>query len=255
MRHKCTIRKFNRTPKHRKAMFRNLATNLVTHERITTTAEKAKELRPLIERLISRAKGLDYQGNVFLKQILFTKKAIHHVKTELVPRFELLPAGYTRIKYLGLRKGDRARMCYIEFIGNPIEVYEKNEIQAEKERLGIQSFWSWEHKLLRQEQEYFENLIHSLDAQIQDELDQFLSKDTAAASTELNNQLRKDIESKYAKKRVFFEASLKRAQLEESVHLKQEKYNRYERLTENYAFPQDFVMHNENRSANPRINA
>lgn len=128
MRHKCTVRKFNRSPKHRKAMFRNLATNLVTHERITTTAEKAKEMRPLIERMIRRAKALNYQGNVFLRQTLFTKKAIQHVKKELVPRFEELPAGFTRIKYLGLRKGDRARMCYIEFIGNPIEVYEKNEI-------------------------------------------------------------------------------------------------------------------------------
>ncbi len=67
MRHKCTVRKFNRSPKHRKAMFRNLATNLVTHERITTTAEKAKEMRPLIERMIRRAKALNYQGNVFLR--------------------------------------------------------------------------------------------------------------------------------------------------------------------------------------------
>lgn len=149
MRHKCQIRKFNRTPKHRKAMFRNLATNLVTHERITTTTQKAKEIRPLIERMIRRAKGNDYQGNVFLKQTLFTNKAIHHVKTELVPRFENYQAGFTRIKYLGLRKGDRASMCYIEFIGNPIEIFEKNEMQAEKERLGIQSFWSWENKLLR----------------------------------------------------------------------------------------------------------
>jgi hypothetical protein len=82
-----------------------------------------------------------------------------------------------------------------------------------------------------------------------------LSKGTdAAASTELNDQLRKDIESKYAKKRQFLQASLKRAQLEESIHLKQEKYNKYERLTENYAFPLDFVI-NEKPNANPRISA
>jgi hypothetical protein len=187
---------------------------------------------------------------------LFTSKAIQHVKKELVPRFENYQAGFTRIKYLGLRKGDRARMCYIEFIGNPIEIFEKNEIQAEKERLGIQSFWSWEHKLLRQEQEYFQNQIHSLEAQIQDELDKVLSKDASAASTELNNQLRRDIESKYAKKRTFLEASLRRAQFEESIHLKQEKYNRYERLTENYAFPQDYVMPKDDiNKANPRIKA
>jgi len=66
MRHKCSIRKFNRDPKHRKAMLKNLATNLLTHQRITTTLERAKELRPLIEKLIRRAKGKDYQGNVAL---------------------------------------------------------------------------------------------------------------------------------------------------------------------------------------------
>jgi hypothetical protein len=67
--------------------------------------------------------------------------------------------------------------------------------------------------------------------------------------------LRKDIESKYAKKRTFLEANLRRAQFEESIHLKQEKYNRYERLTEAYAFPQEFAVPKEERGANPRINA
>jgi hypothetical protein len=47
-------------------------------------------------------------------------------------------------------------MCYIELIGNPIEIFEQDEVRAEKERLNIQSFWSWEHKLLKQEQEYFQ---------------------------------------------------------------------------------------------------
>ena len=65
------------------------------------------------------------------------------------------PAGFTRIKYLGLRRNDRARMCYIEMIGNPIEIYEKNEAQSERERLGLQTYWSWEHKILKQEQDYF----------------------------------------------------------------------------------------------------
>jgi large subunit ribosomal protein L17 len=67
MRHKQSIRKFGRDHKHRKAMFRNLATNLLTHERITTTLEKAKEMRPFIEKLIRRAKKGGYQGNVVLK--------------------------------------------------------------------------------------------------------------------------------------------------------------------------------------------
>ncbi len=76
-----------------------------------------------------------------------------------MPRFENQPAGFTRVKYLGLRRNDRARMAYIEIIGNAIETYEKNEYQNQKERLGLQSFWSWERKILVQEQEYFQNLI------------------------------------------------------------------------------------------------
>lgn len=59
----------------------------MTHERITTTLERAKEVRPLIERLIRRAKAGGYQGNVYLKQTLFTNRAIKHVMSELVPRY------------------------------------------------------------------------------------------------------------------------------------------------------------------------
>jgi hypothetical protein len=66
-----------------------------------------------------------------------------------------LPAGFTRITYLGLRKNDRAEMCHIEMIGNPMEIYEKNEFEQKKESLGLQSYWDWEHKLLKQEQQYF----------------------------------------------------------------------------------------------------
>lgn len=60
----------------------------MTHERITTTLERAKEVRPLIERLIRRAKAGGYQGNVYLKQTLFTNNAIKHVTKELVPRYK-----------------------------------------------------------------------------------------------------------------------------------------------------------------------
>lgn len=60
---------------------------MITHERITTTLEKAKEIRPFVERLIRNAKGGGYHGNLLLRQFLFTKSAIKHVTKELVPRF------------------------------------------------------------------------------------------------------------------------------------------------------------------------
>jgi ribosomal protein L17 len=140
-------------------MFRNLATHLFTHERITTTLEKAKEMRPFIERLIRRAKKGGYQGNVVLKQNLFTSKAIENVKKNLVPRYKDLPAGFTRVKYLGLRSNDKARVAYIEMVRNPIEQFEKNEMDELIQSNGLQTYWAWEHKLLKQEQQYFKNLI------------------------------------------------------------------------------------------------
>lgn len=119
----------------RHLLFRNLATNLVTHDRITTTMAKAKEMRSLIEKIIHKAKTAqqgDYQGNLFLHNHLFTDKAVKRARDELAPRYKDLAGGFTRIKYLGLRRNDRARMCYIELVKNPIEIFEKNTIDQEK---------------------------------------------------------------------------------------------------------------------------
>jgi hypothetical protein len=77
------------------------------------------------------------------------------VKQQIIPRFENLPAGFTRVKYLGRRRNDRARVAQIELIGNDIEVYEKSEKENFKNTLGLPTFWAWERKILVQEQEYF----------------------------------------------------------------------------------------------------
>lgn len=69
-------------------LYRNLVTNLVKHDRITTTLAKAKELRPLADKIIHKAKAGGYQGNNFLFKTLFTKDAIQRVKKELVPRYQ-----------------------------------------------------------------------------------------------------------------------------------------------------------------------
>ena len=107
-------------------------------------------------------------------------------------------------------------------------------MQETIESNGLQTFWTWEHKILRQEQEYFKNLIENLDAQIQAEVESSIS---AATDANFNNQIKADIEAKFAKKRRFLEDGLKRAEFEETVHLNQEQSNRYERLFERYAFP------------------
>jgi len=69
-------RKFGRMPNHRLALMRNLATSLMEHQRITTTLEKAKEVRPLVEKLIIKAKKNDAQAKIFMKRTLFTNSAI-----------------------------------------------------------------------------------------------------------------------------------------------------------------------------------
>ena len=128
-------------------------------------------------------------------------------------------------------------MAYIELVNNPIEIFEENELNNQKESLGLQSYWAWEHKLLRQEQDYFKNLLDNLDASVQAELEESLTKQPDAANESFNNQLRQEIEAKFAKKRKFLEANLKRAKFEEGLHMRQQKYNRYERLYQQYAFP------------------
>jgi large subunit ribosomal protein L17 len=147
MRHLNAGRKFGRNSSHRRAMFRNLAANLVAHERIETTDEKAKELRRVAERLITkavrlgdvaytpdadlppeaRAKRLHAQRVVgaflprFATRIVdgHPKKIdlVEKVFLELAKRFKGRPGGYTRIVKLGLRRGDGASMSMIEFVG------------------------------------------------------------------------------------------------------------------------------------------
>lgn len=112
-------RKFGRMPNHRLALMRNLATSLMEHQRITTTLEKAKEVRPLIEKLIRKAKKDDAQAQIFMNKTLFSKNAIKSLRQTIAPRFKSLPAGFTRIEYIGNRTNDRSKTAMIELINNP----------------------------------------------------------------------------------------------------------------------------------------
>ena len=108
MRHKFPHRKLGRSPKHRRALFRNLCTTLIEHERITTTLAKAKEIRPWMEKIIHKAKRGSNADLNYLHQTLFKTSMIKKVREEIAPRFKDLPAGFTRVEYLGRRMNDKA---------------------------------------------------------------------------------------------------------------------------------------------------
>lgn len=111
-------------------------------------------------------------------------------------------------------------MAYIELIGNQVEIYENNQFDQIVENEGLQTFWSWELKLLRQEQDYFSNHLQNLEAQVQSELENLSQKAAASQEDGIAKMMRAEVEKKFEKKREFLEAGLKRAQFEETIHLK-----------------------------------
>ena len=120
MRHRHSGRQLNRNSSHRKAMFKNMAVSLLRHEIIRTTLPKAKELRRIVEPLITRGK----QDSVANRRIIFARTRDSEVTaklfTEIGPRYQDRPGGYVRILKCGFRKGDRAPMAYVELIDRPI---------------------------------------------------------------------------------------------------------------------------------------
>lgn len=130
MRHRKSGRQLNRNSSHRQAMFRNMASSLVRHEVIKTTLPKAKELRRVIEPLITLAKT----DSVANRRLAFArtrdKEVVGKLFNELGPRFSERPGGYTRILKCGFRAGDNAPMAYIELVDRP-EVAE--EVEATEE--------------------------------------------------------------------------------------------------------------------------
>ena len=121
MRHRHSGRKLNRTDAHRNAMFQNMAVSLVEHEVIKTTLPKAKELRKVIEALITRAKD----DTVSQRRVVFArlrdKAAVGKLFTELGPRYKERPGGYLRILKCGFRTGDNAPMAIVELVDRPAE--------------------------------------------------------------------------------------------------------------------------------------
>jgi len=117
MRHHNKNRKFGRVKTQRKALFNSLATNLIVREKIKTTLPKAKELRPMIEKLVTRAKG----GSLADKRLIISKLGGHSREVKklfevIAPKYKDINGGYTRILKLGRRSADAAPMAIIEFV-------------------------------------------------------------------------------------------------------------------------------------------
>lgn len=116
MRHQVGGRKLNRTASHRKAMFANLACALIKHEQIFTTLPKAKDLRPIVEKLITKGKANDLAARRLLISRLRCQKSAEKVLATLAPRYEARSGGYVRIMKAGFRYGDATPMAIIEFV-------------------------------------------------------------------------------------------------------------------------------------------
>ena len=119
MRHRHGLRKLNRTSEHRKAMLRNMCNSLLRHEAIKTTLPKAKELRRVVEPLITLAK----QATLANRRLAFDRtrdrEIVVKLFAELGPRYQARPGGYTRILKMGYRVGDNAPMAFVELVDRP----------------------------------------------------------------------------------------------------------------------------------------
>lgn len=125
MMHNRAGRKLRRTTSHRLAMFSNQLASLMTHERIQTTLTKAKELRPLAERLITVAKNDGVAARRRVGQWIPDRTTIKKVFENIAPRFVDRPGGYTRILRLGARRGDAAEAAILELVDYKFEPKEK----------------------------------------------------------------------------------------------------------------------------------
>lgn len=121
MRHAVRGRKLSRTSAHRRALFRNQLASLVQHERIVTTVAKAKELRPIAEKVVTQAKSDTVHARRLVRRWLQDRSLVKRVFEDIAPRFEDRPGGYLRIIKLGPRQGDRAEMAAIEFVDYDFE--------------------------------------------------------------------------------------------------------------------------------------
>ncbi len=145
MRHKKAFRKFSRTPAHRRAMFRNLATSLVLHDRIETTLPKAKELKRVVDKLVTLGKVDNLHNRrkamAYLMPVNRTAKdnkekwtAVHKLFTDIALRYTERNGGYTRVIRTRVRPGDKAQMAFIGFV-EAGSIENKEQTKTRKRRI------------------------------------------------------------------------------------------------------------------------
>ena len=120
MRHGLGLRKLNRTSSHRLAMFRNMAVALLTHEAIKTTLPKAKELRRIVEPLITMGKSPTLANKRLAFARLRDREIVLKLFADIGPRYAARHGGYTRILKMGFRQGDNAPMAFMELVDRPV---------------------------------------------------------------------------------------------------------------------------------------
>ena len=130
MRHGVSGRKLNRTTSHRKAMFANMAGSLIMHEQIKTTLPKAKDLKPIVEKLITLGKKGGLNSRRLVLSVIRDQKTVNKIFTTLAERYSSRSGGYIRIMKAGFRYGDLAPMAYIELV----ERNEEEKGKADKAR-------------------------------------------------------------------------------------------------------------------------
>lgn len=136
MRHLVAGSKLGKQPAHRRAVLRNLVTNVIERERITTTIARARAARPLVEKMITLGKRDSLHARRQAAAFLQTKDATKKLFGEIAPRFSDRPGGYTRIVRVGWRIGDGAELAILELIGSELKRKEK---KAKKEKAAAET--------------------------------------------------------------------------------------------------------------------
>ena len=135
MRHGFRGRRFNRSSEHRQAMFANMCGALIKHEQIVTTLPKAKDLRPVVEKLITLGRRTDLHARRLAMAQLKDAAMVKKLFEVLGPRYQTRPGGYSRVLKAGFRYGDNAPMAVIEFVDRDVDARGQDSGPSQKHEL------------------------------------------------------------------------------------------------------------------------